>query len=369
MSERTPLIPKIDLQPSSSLSNLDYVLILPGGGLITVSQVCAWDVLPMRSRPLYQAANNVTYGMTAITLFMLVINLGGSIIPWSSSANPILFILSIIITLAFFRHEKTVKLPVLPINLVTNRHMVSQVGLNLFGAMTIFGTLYLIPIFFQTTLLTSASVASRRLLYPTLTAPIASIVTGIFLHRHPNKCHVGQRLGAISLTAGALIMFALTFSNNESKGEWYFIARLIWVHAGMGVMFISSLIDILSISGTDHAVATSLVFLLRSIGTVLGISISQAILQNTLLYQLVTHFTGPGSKSIICSIRKSVDYLAQLDPARREVAVKCYVLAFRAAFGGLVGAGVWTRENMLEEEVVDEEMCNPPLSEGAPVLD
>lgn len=75
--------------------------------------------------------------------------------------------------------------------------------------------------------MTSASVASRRLLYPTLTAPIASIVTGIFLHRHPDKCHVGQRLGAISPTAGALIMFALTFSNNESKGEWYFIARLM----------------------------------------------------------------------------------------------------------------------------------------------
>lgn len=100
--------------------------------------------------------------------------------------------------------------------------------------------------------MTSASVASRRLLYPTLTAPIASIVTGIFLHRHPDKCHVGQRLGAISLTAGALIMFALTFSNNESKGEWYFIARLICVHAGMGVMSISSLIDILSISGTGE---------------------------------------------------------------------------------------------------------------------
>ncbi|KAE8543018.1 hypothetical protein D1P53_000505 [Cryptococcus gattii VGV] len=319
-----------------------------GGGLITVSQVCAWDVLPMRSRPLYQAANNVTYGLGAA----LGASLGGIL---SDS-------------IAFFRHEKRVKLPVLPINLVTNRHMVSQVGLNLFGSMTIFGTLYLIPIFFQTTLLTFASVASRRLLYPTLTAPIASIVTGIFLHRHPDKCHVGQRLGAISFTAGALIMFAWTFSNNESKGEWYFIARLIWVHAGMGVMFISSLIDILSISGTNHAAGTSLVFLLPSIGTVLGISISQAILQNALSYQLITHFTGPGSRSIICGIRKSVDYLALLDPARREVAVKCYVLAFRSAFGGLVGAG-WARENMLEEEAVDEEMCNPPLSEGVPILE
>lgn len=77
--------------------------------------------------------------MTSITLFMLVINLGGSTIPWSSSANPILLVFSVITTLAFFQHEKRVKLPVLPINLLTNRRMVPQVGLNLFGAMTIFG--------------------------------------------------------------------------------------------------------------------------------------------------------------------------------------------------------------------------------------
>lgn len=111
----------------------------------------------------------------------------------------------------------------------------------------------------------------------------------------------------------------------------------------------------------------------------LGISISQAILQNTLSYQLITYVTGPGSKPIICGIPKSVDYLIQLDPARREVAVKCYVLAFRGAFGGLVRAGVCvliatvlgigTRENMPEEEAVGEEMCNPPLSEGVPVLE
>ena len=34
-----------------------------GGGLITISQVCAWDLLALRHRPLYQALNNVTYGV------------------------------------------------------------------------------------------------------------------------------------------------------------------------------------------------------------------------------------------------------------------------------------------------------------------
>lgn len=140
-----------------------------------------------------------------------------------------------------------------------------------------------------------------------------------------------------------------------------------------------NLLAVLSNHFTDHATATSLIFLLRSIGTVLGISVSQAILQNILSYQLVTHFTGPGSETIIRGIRESVDYLAQLDPSRRQVAVKCYVLAFRAAFGGLVGAagcvliaivlGIRTREDTRVVEVADEERCNPPLSEGVPVLD
>ena len=35
-----------------------------GGGLITISQVCAWDILPSRSRPVYQAFNNVSYGVS-----------------------------------------------------------------------------------------------------------------------------------------------------------------------------------------------------------------------------------------------------------------------------------------------------------------
>lgn len=48
------------------------------------------------------------------------------------------------------------------------------------------------------------------------------------------------------------MMFVLIFLNNELKGEWYFIVRLIWVYVGMGVMFILSLIDIFSMLGVGE---------------------------------------------------------------------------------------------------------------------
>ncbi|KAK8844787.1 hypothetical protein IAR55_006637 [Kwoniella newhampshirensis] len=419
-----------------------------GGGLITVSQVCAWDILPMKSRPLYQAVNNVTYGlgaavgaslggllsdsigwrfaylfpvplsffsilvflyrarpklvalkagnrsdlrmadidisgcallMSAITLFMIVINLGGGEIPWSSPVIPLLLVCATLATIVFYRHERNVALPVLPVSLVKSRHMISQVGLNLFGAMTIFGVLYLIPVYFQTTLLTSASIASRRLLYPTLTAPIGSVLTGLFLHRHRDKCHLAQRIGAVVLFGGAMLMFLLTFEDNHGRGEWWFVSRLIWVHAGMGILFISSLIDILNSSGTEHAAATSLIFLLRSLGTVLGISGSQAVLQNVLYHQLSRHISGDNAPQIIRGIRESVIFLHQLEPTVRQVAVGCYVRSMRAAFGALAGVagcivlsaalgiGARSGENSVDDE--DEDPTEPPFSEGIPVLD
>ncbi|ODN73324.1 hypothetical protein L202_07867 [Cryptococcus amylolentus CBS 6039] len=414
-----------------------------GGGLITVSQVCAWDVLPVKSRPAYQAVNNVTYGvgaavgaslgglfsdslgwrfaylfpvplsilsilvfvyrarpklielhqgeegkiqlkdidvlgsgllLTAITLLMIIINLGGDEIPWTSPLVPTIVISTGIIAFVFFRHEAKASLPVLPIGLIKSRHMVSQVGMNLFGAMVIFGVLYLIPPFFQSTLLTTASLASLRLLYPTLTAPLGSILTGIFLHHHPHKAYLAQRLGAGVLLAGTGIMLSLAFGDdNGERVEGWFVWHLVWVHAGMGILFISSLLDVLSASGSaipDHAAATSLILLLRSLGSTLGIASSQSVLQNTLSHQLSRTFTGPGSDEIIAGIRQSVDFLKELPERERELGVRCWVMAFRAAFGGLVGvAGVVVVFAVLgicasKQEVTEEAEIHPSSLES-----
>ncbi|ORY27487.1 major facilitator superfamily domain-containing protein [Naematelia encephala] len=376
-----------------------------GGGLITISQVCAWDLLAVRRRPLYQALNNVVYGLGAavgaslggflsdsigwrwgylapvplsifsilvfmlrakpklasisiastpkladidingsillmfsITILMLIISLGGNQIPWSSPLIPVLLVTCALATTLFLRHERRFPFPVLPTSLVRTRRMVSQVGLNLFGPMTVFATLYSIPVYFQSVHLVSASIASRRLLYPTLTAPLGSILTGTFLHRYPTKAALCQRVGSLVMLGGAAAMLLLSFETTRKRSEWFYLAHLIWVHAGMGILFISSLLDVLSQSGDDHAAATSLIFLLRSIGTVLGIAGSQAVLQNVLLHQLKSRLAGPDNEKIIIGIRESLAFISQLDWPTQQIAVRCYTVAFRATFGALVAA-------------------------------
>jgi len=89
----------------------------------------------------------------------------------------------------------------------------------------------------------------------------------------------------------------------------------------------------------DHALATSLIFLLRSGGAVIGIAGSQAILQSSLLRQLNLNLNGPDSAETIHRIRESIAYLHQLDPNTQATVVGCYTMAFRATFTFISIAG------------------------------
>lgn len=98
-------------------------------------------------------------------------------------------------------------------------------------------------------------------------------------------------------------------------------------------------------------------------------------MQNVLLNQLTHRITGPGSAKTIKGIRESVEYLSKLDPQTRALAIQCYTDAFRAAFGGLIGVaacavlsaaiGIGAKKGGEDREEVTE----PPLSEGIPVLE
>ncbi|WVQ94135.1 hypothetical protein IAU59_001213 [Kwoniella sp. CBS 9459] len=332
--------------------------------------------------------------MTAITILMVVVNLGGDEIPWNSPWVPALLALVVLFCAVFFRHEKNVPLPVLPLKLLANRHMASLVGLNFFGSMAITGSLYLIPLFFQTTLLTSAAVASRRLLFPTLAAPIGSVLTGIFLHRYRSKAYLSQRLGAFILFGGTLALLSLSLQDNSAKGDWAFGIHLLWVHFGMGICFISSLMNILDSAGSDHAAASSMVFLIRSLGSVIGISGSQAVFQNVLQHQLISTITGPHSKKTIRAIRSSISYLRRLDPDVQKIAVRAYTVASQASFAflatvagigfvcllGGIGAETYAEvnnsyisirqdEGQYGTQGDDDPETEPPLTEGLPALE
>ena len=86
------------------------------------------------------------------------------------------------------------------------------------------------------------------MLYPTLCAPFASILTGLALHRFPGRLSSGQQLGSFFMLVGTLAMILMTMETRVRSEAWYAL-HLVWIHLGMGVLFISSLLDVLSVSG------------------------------------------------------------------------------------------------------------------------
>lgn len=83
----------------------------------------------------------------------------------------------------------------------------------------------------------------------------------------------------------------------------------------------------------DHAVSASTVYLVRSLGTVWGVSVTSAIVQTTLTVRLPQALRGiPYENDIIDQIRHSVDAIHHLAPDAQLRARLVYYAGLRYAF-------------------------------------
>ncbi len=86
-------------------------------------------------------------------------------------------------------------------------------------------------------------------------------------------------------------------------------------------------------STADQAVATACSYLFRSLGSVLGLSVSSTVVQQSLRTHLRAALSsGKEADKIIEHARQSLDYIKTLDPATRELVRHSYGAATRAGF-------------------------------------
>ena len=84
------------------------------------------------------------------------------------------------------------------------------------------------------------------------------------------------------------------------------------------------------ISSVDHtrmAAVTSMFSFSRSIGQILGVTLSNAVIQNRVSEELTRRITGPGSQAIIDEIRHDLSSLHKLPDDLRAVAIDSYAHA------------------------------------------
>ncbi|KAK8088747.1 MFS drug transporter [Apiospora hydei] len=250
--------------------------------------------------------------VAAVSVQLVGLSLGGNELPWSSPWVIGALLGSLVLFALFIRVEKRTKaIPMIPLRMLNARLPILIQISNVCAGASAFAFLFILPLFFQIVLLDSATQTGARLIIPSLAVPIGGLIAGIVMSRW-GKLLTLVRVGAILMALGNGLMASLRFEDSY----WKYFVYIFPANLGQGVIFPAILFTSLAtFEHSDHAVSASTVYLIRSLGTVWGVSITSAIIQTTLSVRLPEALSDvPNKWTVIDDVRHSVDALLRLPP-------------------------------------------------------
>ncbi|KAK9370145.1 major facilitator superfamily domain-containing protein [Lipomyces kononenkoae] len=367
-----------------------------GGGLVTLGTIILSDMVPFRLRGIYQSAINFCWGFGSITgastagliadafgwrfvfIFQLPIFLVSIIVGYMYIINPpytglssqktiqnidfggsVTLVLGLASLLAYlsmggneyawmdtrvigfgvaalvllsafvFIEGKIARMPVMPLRILQGRLPVSSLCTTFFTGLANNSQLFMLPLFFQSVNLDSAAVAGARLIVPSLVGIVGSIVTGVIMSRwgHLSKL---MKIGTLIMLIGCILV--ATFGPNTPT--WQYVTFMMPTQFGNAILMPAILFSMLAhFPRVDHAVATGTCYLIRSIGLVLGVSVSNAINQNSLSTILPRVLADtPNGGEISDLVIHSVTAIKALPLETRELVVMGYTTSLRRCF-------------------------------------
>lgn len=253
--------------------------------------------------------------VVCLTSLIMGLNLGGNVFSWTHPLVISSFALSLILAVIFVRYERTVERAVMPIELLSSQPRASLIFGNFFGSISTNTVMFNVPLYFQAVKLVSPSESGFKMVACTLAITISSVSTG-FLITWTKRLKPFVIIGEVVFILGGCAAAAAIGVNTPD------LLAMVCVSLsslGQGFSFPSLTVSILATSGQEEqAVATTTLSLWRSLGAIMGVSISSWIFQNTLAYQLQEMVTGPNKEDVILLVRKSVQAIADLDPMHQQ---------------------------------------------------
>ncbi|KAH3148432.1 hypothetical protein KXV92_003731 [Aspergillus fumigatus] len=268
---------------------------------------------------------------------LIGLSLGGNELPWSS-IWVILSLMASLFLLGLFMlvEEKTPAVPLIPSRMLRGIMPVSTQIANVCVGMAAYARqfLFTLPLLFQVVLLDTPTKAGARLAIPSLAAPIGSLIAGVVMSRWGRLAYL-VRAGCLLMCIGNLLVMSIKFHD----AGWKYLTYVIPASLGQGIVYPGILFTFLAaFDHTDHAVSASTVYLIRSLGTVWGVAITSAIIQNTLRSGLSKALSGiPDKWKIIEQIRHSVSAIQDLPPDIQMAARLVYYRGIRLSFAAAAG--------------------------------
>ncbi|KAK1989206.1 major facilitator superfamily transporter [Colletotrichum cereale] len=265
---------------------------------------------------------------TSITFFVLGLNLGGNILPWSHPLVVASLAIFSVCFPVFLYVESYVSRPIMPLYLVRRSPRMNIIFSNFFAALLSNAILFNIPLFFQAVLLTTATASGLRLVIPSLVSSGVGAATG-FLITYTRRLKWPPVSGAVCLFVGTITLCLL----RRGWPSWVYLVCLVPSSIGQGFQFPGSFMAVLAASEQrEQAVVTSTLILWRSLGMVLGVASSSLVVQNALVGYLDEYVQGPEKNEVIRKVRESVESIVKLPEMYREQVVMSYEAALRTTF-------------------------------------
>lgn len=276
--------------------------------------------------------------MTGISLLLVGLDQGSNE-SWSSPAAITFLALSVPCILGFGYIEARVAAePFAPGRVIFERSNLAAYLSNFFGLAAWFGTLFYLPLFYQAVYEVNATHAGLRLLPGIISGVTGSLLSGLIMQRtgsYYKLCvlsYGAETLGILILTVFAGPLAHLSLSK---------ICLTLGLALGglsSGSAITVSLIALLSSSPMpDQAITTACSYLFRSLGSVVGLSVQAALLQNMLRLTLRKRLgSGGDAQRLAQRIRDSLDFVKTLDPLTRDVVRSAYRDSAVAVFALIV---------------------------------
>ncbi|KAH8890352.1 MFS general substrate transporter [Thozetella sp. PMI_491] len=268
--------------------------------------------------------------VVGLVVQILALSLGGNEYPWGCPVViGALAASGVILALFVLVEAETSAGPMIPLGMLKGWQPVAVQLTNVFSGMSAFAYMFMIPLYLQAVRGDSPSRAGLRLIIPSLATPVGGVIAGSLMQR---CCRLSYnvRVGTALMLLGNVLAMTMGTGGSRWKEFVYFVPA----NLGLGLTNPSVLFSFVSLfEHREQAVATSTVYLIRSMGTIYGVTATSTIVQNVLTARLPTALGDIASDELIEKLRKSVFALDELPPEAQLAVRGVYSHALRFAFG------------------------------------
>ncbi|KAH7871339.1 MFS general substrate transporter [Lentinula edodes] len=258
------------------------------------------------------------------TVFFLLFGLDrGGNLSWGDNLTMSSLIACVISLIIFLIIEtKIAPEPLAPQRIITKNSLFVTYLSNFFPMASGMSMLFHVSLYFQAVEGKNAA-QSGLLLLPDAAGSLTGSLLGGLLVQLSGTYYLLTVAGFIVLVAGrvvATLMTGVIFRSALGVGVGILVAAI-----GNGVSITTSLVALIANAGpADQAAATAASYLFRSLGIVVGLSVASSLVQVTLRKELRRHLEGHDIDEIVRQVRRSLDYIDQLNPSMRTVVRDSY---------------------------------------------